>query len=70
VNDLPKNWLEMSVGALWDQLNDPQRRPMPQCSLDAFRYVVKQNDPEQLRAWLARRQPDERAALKKLVGPQ
>jgi hypothetical protein len=57
----------MSVGALWDALNDPHCWSMPQSTIEAFKYVVRQNDPERLHAWLARRSPDERAAFKKML---
>jgi len=40
---------------------------VPASTIEAFRYVVKQNDPGQLRAWLAGRRPDERTALRKLL---
>jgi len=40
---------------------------VPASTIEAFRYVLKQNDPEQLRAWLAGRRPDERTALRKLL---
>jgi hypothetical protein len=38
-------------------------------TVDALRYVVRQNDPERLRAWLAKRIPEERAAFKRLMVP-
>jgi hypothetical protein len=56
-----------NVGALRDKLNDPSRHGMAQSTIDAFKFVLRQNDPERLRAWLERRRPDERAALKKLM---
>ena len=56
-----------SLGALWDRLNDPRRRSIPQSTIEAFRYVVKYNSPEQAQAWLSRRRPDERAMLRKLL---
>jgi hypothetical protein len=66
-NLLPENWNAMSVGALWDHLNN--LRPMPQSLIEAFRYVVKQNNPEQLRSWLPSRRQDERVALRKMLTP-
>src|SRR5262249_52142 len=33
-------------------------------SVEAFRYLVRQNDPERLRNWLARRPPEEKAFLR------
>jgi hypothetical protein len=66
-HDLPPNWDTMSVGALWDWLNDPRRYAPPKSVVDAFHYLIKQNDPERLRAWLSRRTPNERRALRKLI---
>jgi hypothetical protein len=60
---------QISFGALWDRLDDPRSRPMPQSTIEAFRYVVRQSNPEALRAWLARRRPDERVALRKMLAP-
>jgi len=62
-----KDWHEMSVGALWERLNDPQLQPMAQSTSNAFYYVLRQNNRKQLQAWLGRRSPDERAAFKKLL---
>jgi hypothetical protein len=46
------------------------RKSIPQSTIDAFRYVVKQNNPEQLRSWLARRRPDELAVFKTMLAPK
>jgi hypothetical protein len=35
--------------------------------IEAFKYLVRQNNPEQLRAWLARRSAEEQAALLKML---
>jgi hypothetical protein len=43
---------------------------LPASTIEAFRYVVKQNDPERLRSWLARRWPDELAAFKTMLMPK
>jgi hypothetical protein len=67
--DIGKSERQISFGALWDQLNDPRSRPMPQSTIEAFRYLVRQSNPEALRAWLARRRPDERVALRKMLTP-
>jgi hypothetical protein len=56
-----------SLGALWGRLNHPRRWPIAQSTIKAFCYVVKHNNPEQVRAWLERRRPDERVALRKLL---
>lgn len=44
-----------------------EKRGIPASVIEAFRYVVWQNDPHQLRAWLARRTRDERKAFKKML---
>jgi hypothetical protein len=65
---LPSNWDKISVGALWDRLNDPRRHQIPSKSVvDAFQHIVSQNDPDRLRAWLARLTPEERRALRKMI---
>jgi hypothetical protein len=56
----------MSVGALWNRLNDPRRHPIPKSIIDTFQYLIKQGDRERLTAWLAGRAPEERRALRKL----
>jgi hypothetical protein len=40
-NNLPKNWGGMSVGALWDALNDSGRHSTPQSTVDAIMYSVR-----------------------------
>jgi hypothetical protein len=67
--DIGKSERQISFGALWDQLNDPRSRPTPQSTIEAFRYVIRQSNPEELRVWLARRRPDERVALRKMLTP-
>ena len=32
---LPEYWLDMSMDALWNYLNDPERHPTPKASYDA-----------------------------------
>ena len=39
--ELPKNWDRMSVGTLWNALNDPARHPTPQSTIDAILYCVR-----------------------------
>lgn len=56
-----------TLGALWDRLNDPRRHGIAASTIEAFRYVLKHNSPEQVQTWLERRRPDERAALRKLL---
>jgi len=41
MTELPKNWDRMSVGALWNALNDPARHPTPQSTIDAIIYCVR-----------------------------
>jgi hypothetical protein len=66
-HNLPPKWDQMSVGALWEHLNDPRRHPLPKSIIDTFKHLIKQGDPERLKAWLAQRAPEERRALRKLV---
>jgi hypothetical protein len=40
--DLPNRWDEMSVGSLWDALNDPRRHATPQATVDAVMYAVRE----------------------------
>jgi hypothetical protein len=56
-----------TLGALWDRLNDPRRHGMAASTIDAFKYVLRQNDPERLRAWLATRSAEEQAIFKKML---
>jgi hypothetical protein len=62
-HDLPVGWEAMPVGELWHRLNDPERHGVAKSTLDAAVYLVKQNDPERLRAWLAYRSAEECAAI-------
>jgi hypothetical protein len=40
VNDrLPANW--QSLGAVWERLNDPRRRPTPQIVVEAVMYAIR-----------------------------
>jgi hypothetical protein len=57
----------MSVGTLWEHLNDPRRHPLPKSTIDTFKYLIKQSNPERLKAWLARRTPEEHRALRRLI---
>jgi hypothetical protein len=65
--NLPPGWEQMSVGGLWERLNDPRRHPLPKSIVEAFKHLIKQGDPERLKAWLARRAPAERRALRELI---
>jgi hypothetical protein len=38
---LPKNWHTLSLGALWNALNDPNRFATPQSTVDAICYCVR-----------------------------
>jgi hypothetical protein len=40
--DLPDGWDSMSVGSLWDALNDPRRHQTPQSTVEAILYCVKE----------------------------
>jgi hypothetical protein len=39
---LPRNWQTLSLGALWEQLNDPRRHPTPQVVIEAVMFAVRQ----------------------------
>ena len=66
-DNLPPKWDQMSVGALWERLNDPRRHPVPKSIVDTFKHLIKLGDPERLKAWLAQRAPAERRALRELI---
>jgi hypothetical protein len=38
---LPERWLDMSLDALWNYLNDPERHPVPRSTIDADNYRDK-----------------------------
>jgi len=40
VSDLPDNW-NVSLGALWEKLNDPARFSTPQSTVEAILYCVR-----------------------------
>jgi hypothetical protein len=44
VNDrrLPANWHTLSLGALWDRLNDPSRHPTPQVTVEAVMHAIRE----------------------------
>jgi hypothetical protein len=66
-HDLPPKWDTMSVGVLWDHLNDPRRHPIPKSIIQTFEYLISQRDGPRFRAFLAERTPEERRYLKKLL---
>jgi hypothetical protein len=39
--NLPVHWDTMSVGALWEALNDPRRWPTPQSTIEAVMHAVR-----------------------------
>ena len=45
----------------------PRRRELAASTIDALRYVIRQRDPKQLRAFLARRPRDELRAMQRLM---
>jgi len=56
VNDrVPPNWHKLSLGALWERLNDRQAHPTPQVVIEAIMYCVRTRgiaalqEPENLR---------------------
>jgi hypothetical protein len=42
MSTLPRNWNRLPVGSLWDALNDPQRHPTPQSTIEAILYSVRE----------------------------
>jgi hypothetical protein len=61
-HDLPAGWDDMSIGQLWEMLNDSERRGVAQSTLDAAAYLVSGNNLEHLKAWLLQHSPAEREA--------
>jgi hypothetical protein len=61
--DLPAGWDEMSLGALWERLNDPRRHGIAKATLDAADYLIRLNDPKRFEAWLLKHSAAERAAI-------
>jgi hypothetical protein len=61
---LPKNWDTMSLGALYERLNDPRRRPTPQSVVDAICHSVAARGLEALK------EPDNLERLCRAAGSQ
>jgi hypothetical protein len=40
---------------------------IPASSVEAFKYILRQNDPERLRAWLATRSAEEQTTFKNML---
>lgn len=38
---LPENWHTLSLGALWERLNDPRRFATPAATIEAILYCVR-----------------------------
>ena len=38
---LPRNWQTLSLGALWERLNDPRRLTTPEAVIAAIMYCVR-----------------------------
>jgi hypothetical protein len=64
---LPPKWDRIQIPALWEHLNDPRRHPIPKSIVDTFEHLIKQGNPERMKAWLAERTVEERRALRKLI---
>jgi hypothetical protein len=45
----------------------PKHNALAASTIEAFKFVIRQNDPERLRAWLARHSPEECIALNKML---
>jgi hypothetical protein len=41
MTELPKNWDVLSLDALWNALNDPQRHGTPQSTVEAILFCVR-----------------------------
>ena len=63
MSKLPENWDEMSIGELWEKLNDPERHGVAQSTLDAAVYLIRENDPKRFEVWLLQHSAAERAAI-------
>jgi hypothetical protein len=48
MTSVPKNWQEMSLGRLWDELNNPQQFRTPQTTIEAILFCVKERGIEAL----------------------
>jgi hypothetical protein len=46
---LPKNWQEMPLASLWDNLNDPSRYATPQSTIEAIMFCVRERGVEALK---------------------
>jgi hypothetical protein len=60
---LPPRWDEMSIGELWEKLNDPTRHGVAKSTLAVAEFLLRANDPKRFEAWLLRHAATERAAI-------
>lgn len=67
MNTRAKLLSNMSLTALRERLNDPDRFPTPQSTIDATKWLMVYH-PERLEAWLQRHPPGE--ALRKIASDQ
>jgi hypothetical protein len=63
---------EASNADLFERIADerdekPKHNALAASTIEAFKFVIRQNDPERLRAWLARHSPEECIALNKML---
>jgi hypothetical protein len=56
-----------TLATMWDRLNDPCRYGPAVSTIKTLKYVLRQNDPERLRAWLAMRSGKEQVTFKKML---
>jgi hypothetical protein len=62
--DLPDRHDEMTVGALWDRLNDPRRHGVASSTLAAADHLIRNGTAEELHRWLERHTAVERAGIR------
>jgi hypothetical protein len=56
---LPRNWQTLSLGALWERLNDPRRLTTPEAIIEAIMYTIR------ARGLAALKEPANRERLKR-----
>jgi hypothetical protein len=61
--DLPDGWNDMSIGELWERLNDPKRHGVAKSMLEAADYLFGAKDPKRFEHWLLQHRPAERTAI-------
>jgi hypothetical protein len=63
IDNLPDGLRELSIGALWDRLNDPRRHGVASSTLDAAEWLVRFGSDEEWRKWFDAHTAQERKAI-------